>query len=87
MPIYEYKCECGREDEILLPLGKDLKAVNCQCGRMMMRKFSVPYPAIFRQTGKDMALSSLNGKDTAHMKPWTKQKAAEGLTSPSKTIW
>ncbi len=42
---------------------------------------------VMKQTGKGMALDSLNSKDTAHMKPEMKTQAAKGLENLPKTLF
>ena len=62
MPIYEYRCKCGREIETYLPLSQRDNKQSCECGEVMQRKISIPAIAIMVPTGKDMALESLNSK-------------------------
>jgi len=62
MPIYEYRCKCGREREVYLPLPLNNTKQICECGEVMLRKISLPSAVIIIPTGKDMALDSLNSK-------------------------
>ena len=88
MPIYEYRCVCGNEQEEMRPVtDRDKSPVCAVCGREMQRKWSVPSPCVMKPTGRGMALDSLNSKDTAHMKPSAKLKAAQGLDNPPKTFY
>ena len=61
MPVYELFCKCGVMDTRVVPMN-ERDAQVCMCGNTMRRKISVPGLAIIRQTGNDMALSSLNTK-------------------------
>lgn len=42
---------------------------------------------IIKQTAKDMALKSLNSKETNFMKPEHKKAAAKGLEKPEKVLY
>ena len=88
MPIYNYRCHtCHVDEDLLLKVSEmDLPQTH-SCGSVMERVMSIPFRPIMRQTGNDMALNSLNSRDTRHMKPEAKQKAAAGLERPPKTIW
>ena len=61
MPLYEYRCKCGKEREVYLPLSST-EVQTCECGKTMQRKISIPSAVIMKSTGKDMALKSLNSK-------------------------
>lgn len=61
MPIYEYKCECGNEKEVLLPFQDADQPQICECGKVMQRKVSVS-SFVMKQTGRGMALDTLNSK-------------------------
>ena len=74
MPIYEYQCDCGAEREIILSFGDGSTQV-CSCGETMQRKLSLPAPAIIRQTGKGMALNTLNSKRDGMPNKWWKSGA------------
>jgi putative FmdB family regulatory protein len=93
MPIYEYRCKCGREKEITLSFNEYDKTQVCECGEVMARKISLPQPAIIVPTGKQMALDTLNAKPHEGGMPhrhWTEraeQAAAAGLERPPKKIW
>ena len=50
MPIYEYKCSCGRKVDKFLKLEDYDKPQRCDCGQWMVKQFSAPmvrgdYPA------------------------------------------
>lgn len=62
MPIYEYKCECGTERELILPFSEAGKKLECDCGRVMRRKFSLVNFAI-PETGRGEVLKTLNKED------------------------
>ncbi len=82
MPIYEYKCVCGKEGEVRLSFEEMNVPQVCACGTTLRRKMSVS-SFVMKPTGKDMALGSLNSKSggmpDGDTKPWAQQAAAEGL--------
>lgn len=89
MPLYEYQCECGNRQEILLPLQHSEQI--CECGRIMQRKISLP-SFVLKQTGSQMALDSLNAKDGGFPsknkhKSWVQQKAFGGTQKKDKTVF
>lgn len=90
MPIYEYRCKCGSEKEVILPIEEYNQPQVCECGEVMQRKMSVPRPAIFVPTGRGMALDSLNSKaggfPDCDLKSSAQQKAFEGIDSPKRII-
>lgn len=60
MPTYDFVCECGKKiDKFLLVGDRDVPQF-CECGKQLRRIVSVPQPAIFRVSGNQMALDSLN---------------------------
>ena len=84
MPVYSFYCECGvNEDLVVLVKDRDNQACP-RCGKILKRRMPVPAIA-FRQTGKEMALESLNSrhgglpKKDRFTKEYTKGIAA-GLT-------
>ncbi len=87
MPLYEYRCECGKGKETLLEFSKMDTSQMCSCGKMMLRKVSLPYPPIMTPTANGMTLDMLNSKDTAYIKPEHKQIAAQGLESTPKAFY
>ncbi len=60
MPIYEYRCKCGNEREVRLPLEEYDQPQTCECGEAMRHKISVS-SFVMKQTGRGMALDTLNG--------------------------
>ena len=42
MPIYTWKCDCGREQEVVRPMKDYDKPVVCECGQDMQRIISLP---------------------------------------------
>jgi len=42
MPIYEFKCECGRRKDKLLKLEEYATPQHCECGALMTKQFSAP---------------------------------------------
>lgn len=75
MPIYEYRCDCGNEEQKLLPMQERNRPQVCKCGKVMLRKMSVPMPAISTPTGKGMALDTLNSKRGGMPDRWWKPQA------------
>ncbi len=87
MPIYTYRCnQCNTEEEVILPIS-DRDNIRSHCGIDMQRIIEVPHLVVMKQTGREMALNSLNSKDTAHMKPQQKQWSAQGLREPDKVFY
>jgi len=86
MPLYQYRCpKCLSEEEVVSPIS-DLDKAKFHCGEVMERIWSTP-SIVMKQTGNEMALNSLNSKETAYMKPLQKQWAAEGLKKPDKVFF
>ena len=78
MPIYEYYCECGTEREARLSF-QDADPQVCGCGKVMQRKVST-FSFVMKQTGKGMALDTLNSNIVGgKRKAWAKSCAAQGL--------
>lgn len=82
MPTYGYQCECGYEREELLPIQERNQSQTCECGKVMQRKMSACY-FVVKQTGKQMALDTLNdrqnGMPNRRWKKQAEQRAAAGL--------
>ncbi len=82
MPIYEYQCECGEKETKLLPMQESSQPQVCTCGKVMRRIMSVS-SFVKKQSGKGMALDTLNdkrnGMPNRHWKPRAEQAAAAGL--------
>ena len=83
MPLYEFKCECGEEKEILLSFQDADQPQTCECGKVMRKKVSLS-SFTFKQYAGNMALDSLNSKgggfpDANKHKSWVQQKAFEGV--------
>ena len=81
MPLYEFRCECGEEREILLPFQHPEQI--CKCGKVMQRKMSLS-SFTFKPYAKNMALDSINSKgggfpDVNKHKSWVQRKAFEGI--------
>lgn len=81
MPIYEYRCGCGKEKEVLRSFAECDQPQICVCGKVMLRRMSVPLPAIFTPTGKGMALDTLNSNQLPNRrwKHHAEQLATAGL--------
>jgi len=81
MPLYEYKCECGEEREILLSFQHPEQI--CKCGKVMQLKVSA-YSFTFKPYARDMAKDSLNSRgggfpDVNKHKSWVQKTAFEGI--------
>ena len=81
MPLYEYKCECGNEKEILLSFQHPEQM--CGCGKAMQHKVS-PYSFTVKPYAGQMALDSLNSKSGGFPsvnkhKSWVQKTAFEGV--------
>jgi putative FmdB family regulatory protein len=100
MPLYEYYCDCGNEEDRLLAFDKSSKPQICKCGRVLKRKFSTPYVStqggilVTREGksahGRDMAIASLNnggGFREGRFKQPAIDAAMAGLEKPPKTVW
>ena len=90
MPVYNFHCVCGADEEVVLPINDRNTPQVHSCGAVMERVMSVPAPAIFVPTANGMALDTLNsGKAVPNR--WYKSKAeklaAAGLERPEKAIW
>jgi len=64
MPIYEFKCDCGAERELILPFSRSGEKPECECGKVMRRKFS-SVSFVIPQTGMDRVLGTLNQEEGA----------------------
>ena len=82
MPIYEYQCDCGNKEEVILSVQDGDKPQVCKCGKAMLRKLSVS-SFVMKPTGNGMALDTLNSKENGmpnrHWKPTAERIAVEGL--------
>jgi len=86
MPIYEYKCECGNEKDVLLSF-QNSKPQVCECGRIMQRMISIP-SFVMKQTGNQMALDTLNSNAIGgKRKAMAEQRALEGIQTKEKTVF
>jgi len=90
MPLYEYQCKCGNEEDVLLSF-QDTQSQICKCGKVMQRKISLS-SLVMKQTGSQMALDSLNSKsggfpDVNKHKSWVQQQAFGGTQGKAKTVF
>ena len=84
MPLYDFYCpKCKLMVEIF---ASPTEVATHTCGTKMERRFPIPR-VIMKQSASDMALNSLNSKETSHMKPEMKELAARGLGKAQKTIF
>ena len=51
MPIYDYKCKCGKEFDKLLTIDKRNDEVKCECGKKANRNISTPTLIGFDKNG------------------------------------
>jgi putative FmdB family regulatory protein len=64
MPIYEYRCpKCKEEKEIILSIQDSDSPQRCNCGELMIRKVSLPQPAIFVVTNRERLVGTLNDEE------------------------
>ncbi len=42
MPLYDYVCVCGREEEKFLSFASSQKVMLCSCGAVLEKKISLP---------------------------------------------
>jgi len=61
--IYEFRCECGCEKDVILSVSEYNQTQICECGRAMQRKISLPMPPIISLTSGDKVLKTLNKED------------------------
>lgn len=86
MPIYEYKCACENEREVLLSL-HDTQPQICECGKVMKRQMSAT-SFVMKQTGSQMALDTLNSGITGgRRKAWAEQNGYTGINNFKKEVW
>ncbi len=79
MPIYEYKCGCGREKDVILPFAERGNIQTCECGDIMLRKVSIVNFYI-KPTGRQMALDTLNSNTIPRKRrKYVEKLAAQGL--------
>jgi putative FmdB family regulatory protein len=43
MPLYDYKCKCGKIIEVLKRMGHAPKTIGCSCGERAERIYSMPH--------------------------------------------
>ena len=84
MPTYSFYCKCGASKDLAVPMN-DRDSQVCRCGEILKRKLPVP-SVVFHQTGREMALESLNSRHGGLPKDrFTKQYTegvVAGLTEP-----
>ncbi len=91
MPIYELRCGCGNEREVILPFQEYDQPQICECGKVMQIKISLSSFKM-KQTSNDMALATLNapkgkGMPDRHWKPDAERKAFEGTQKKAQAVW
>jgi len=102
MPLYEYECECGNKEDVLLPYGEYDQLQVCGCGKTMQRIISLPTIGVgtellYTRDGKSafakqMALDTINSKDGGFPeinvnKSIVQQRTFEGTQSKTKTVF
>ena len=79
MPIYEYICECTKEEEVKLSFANADLPQTCECGKVMQKKLSAS-SFVMKPTGRGMALDTLNSNVVGgRRKKWAENIAAQGL--------
>ncbi len=93
MPIYEYRCDCGKKEDRLLPMQEYNQPQVCVCGKVMQRKVSIP-SFVINHDGNERALDFLNSPEgefphahTPQHRREFQQGVFEGTLSPPKTVW
>lgn len=92
MPIYEFRCGCGCEKEVILSLEEYDQPQICECGEVMQLKVSLS-GFTFKPYANDMALNTLNEQRYGHgmpnrwWKPEAERKAFEGTQTKAKAVW
>ena len=91
MPIYTFRCsKCGLDEDVILAVDKRNTERLHSCGSPMQRLMSLPLPAIFKLTGREMALDTLNS-GMAMPNRWYKAEAerlaASGLEKSEKVYY
>lgn len=94
MPLYEYRCECGSEREVILPFAESNKPQTCECGKAMQHKIPLCSFAM-KPYARQMALDTLNkrgngqyqGMPNRWWKPEAERKAFAGTQKPPQTVW
>lgn len=88
MPLYNYKCpKCLVSEESYCKVEERNIPKFHLCGCAMDRIISLPQMPIIRQSGNEMALNSLNSKDTDYIKPEHKMKALQGTEKPQRVFF
>ena len=87
MPIYKYKCNCGKDREVILPFTEFNKPQACKCGEVMQRQMSTP-SFVMKPTGEQMALDTLNSNVVGgRRKAWAEQNGYSGVNNFKKGVW
>jgi len=53
MPLFEYKCDCGKKIEVLKQFASAKKTERCSCGSQMTRLMSTPAIRVFDPSSFD----------------------------------
>ena len=80
MPTYSYTCSCGVNKDLAVPVESRDSQVCEVCGKQLKRVFAVPR-IIFRQTGREMALDSLNSRGNGLPNDRYKARYQEGVVA------
>lgn len=63
MPMYRYKCPCGKELQILRPMKDSSKRKMCpSCGRKMVKQITVPTRDTAWENGVFLEHASIKGE-------------------------
>jgi putative FmdB family regulatory protein len=79
MPIYTYKCDkCLTEKDKLVSIeSRDIPMIHCN--QPMKRIISIPLLVAVKKTANEMALDTLNSRESNHMSKKMKQMAFQGI--------
>lgn len=50
MPVYDFACDCGKQQSVTIGISENIKAIVCECGEQMKRVYSAP-AVTFKGTG------------------------------------
>ena len=80
MPIYNYRCTiCLVDEEVMLPMSERNNTQVHSCGSVMQRLMSLPSSPVIKHTAKDMALASINDRNSLPDNPLYKAKAQQAI--------
>lgn len=89
MPIYRYRCDCGNEEEHILPMSERNNSRYCECGNRMGRVLETPALVLTPITGRNKVLNTLN-REAGYKAPLRSERSvralAQGLNPPRTAV-